>query len=364
MTLLLSYRRWWAIIFVGLLVLPFFGHFMGDLPTPVRTRIAPEEQWWRNAAARLDPFINETFGFRGVMLAGNRAYLRVLKSSRSRPVIIGAEKQMFYTGDQNLEKALGTVVDSEGLARLFSVIDDLNARAKAVGAKLVVTSPPSGETVYFDLLPSWARAQKVKPTEYDLLQSAMAERGVTFADLRPALIASREGGRPYRRTDTHWNFRGSLIGLNEVLKAAGRPDLEVSEEKMLGPLEPEISGDLVRLNGDPPSKDDENYRVNDWNGWREHITPIDGIFATPDEHELFPPYAYETGHPGPRVLIYGDSFTQGYWPPFLVDRVSALAWTHHKYCDADLSAVERFKPDIIIYAPTQRSLACKAAPAP
>ena len=338
--------------------MPAFGHFAPDLPAPLQTKVAPDDDWWFNASARLDPFINDAYGFRGVFLAADRAVRRATHSRR-RPVLIGANGQMFYLGDRNLEKALGVVVDHEGLDQLFGVLDDLHARAEKIGAKLVVTSPPAGETVNFDLLPEWARIQKVEPTEYDLLKQRMQDQGIIFVDLRQPLIDARAGGPDYRRTDTHWNFRGSLIGLNEVLKGAGLGDLAVTEQEELGPIHPEGSGDLTRLNGQPQTMDDQNYTAVNFDTWSTSLKPIEGIFATPDKDELFIPYAYETGHPGPRVLIYGDSFTQGYWPPFLYDRVSALAWTHHKFCGADLTAVERFKPDIIIYAVTQRSLACR-----
>lgn len=359
MTLLASYRRWWAAVFLVFLLLPAVGLFTADMPAPVRTRVAPEARWWVNASARLDPYVNEAFGFRGVLLKGNKFYRRVLHSQQSKSALIGKNRQMFLLEDANLEQALGVQVDRGAMAEFAKLMGEIQERATKIGAELVVTSPPAGDTVNFDNLPDWALAQKTSPTNYDLAAEAMQDQGIRFADLRAPLIAARSDGPDYRLTDSHWNYRGSLIGYNEIMKTAGRPELTVTEEESLGPLVPDGPGDLARLYGDPSITQDMNYLPKNVLDWQKHVTPIPGMFAPPGPKELFIPYAYATDHPGPRVLIFGDSFSQFYWPPFLVNRVSALAWTHHKQCHADLSIIERFKPDLIIYAPTQRHLPCK-----
>lgn len=358
MSLLLSYRRWWAIIVFAVLVAPFFGLFAPDLRAPVRTHLAPSGQWWLNASAGIDPFLNEQFGFRGLILQGNTLVRRNLKSQVSKLALVGEKGQMFFLSETNLEKALGLRVDRAALARYTELMDELNVRARQIGATFVVTSPPSGETVNFPLLPDWAKAQKVSPTNYDLLSEAMKARGITFVDLRQPVIAAEAGGRTYRLTDTHWNFRGSLIGLNEVLKAAGRPDLVLSEDDMLGEPVPERAGDLARLYGDESIKGDTNYPPVNGPTWKQDVTPIEGILQPSDTVGAFDAYAFSTGRPGPRVLIFGDSFSQYYWPPFLVDIASAFAWTHHNFCHADLSLIERFRPDIVIYSVTERHIGC------
>ena len=65
MRLLMSFRRWWAVIFFAILTLPTIGLIAPDLPAPLRTVAAPEARWWEDAARRLDPYINNVFGFRG-----------------------------------------------------------------------------------------------------------------------------------------------------------------------------------------------------------------------------------------------------------------------------------------------------------
>jgi hypothetical protein len=61
-------------------------------------------------------------------------------------------------------------------------------------------------------------------------------------------------------------------------------------------------------------------------------------------------------------MLIGDSYTQHFWDGYLAQGASAFAWMHHRSCRFDLNAVERFKPDILIFAPSERFMPCKGAP--
>jgi SGNH hydrolase-like domain, acetyltransferase AlgX len=83
--------------------------------------------------------------------------------------------------------------------------------------------PPNASSVYTDDLPR--RAQNAgRPTEYDLLMSTLAAKGVPAVDLRPVLKKARPGGSLFYMHDTHWSFRGALMAYNAIVEADSHPD--------------------------------------------------------------------------------------------------------------------------------------------
>ena len=84
-------------------------------------------------------------------------------------------------------------------------------------------------------------------TEYDLMLRALAQRGVEAVDLRPPLAAANAANPVYRRTDTHWNKLGALVGYNATVSALGKPDWVIEPARVLRGFVPVAGGDLARL---------------------------------------------------------------------------------------------------------------------
>lgn len=363
MPLLLAFRRWWAVVFVGVLSLFTAGLFLPDMPAPVRTTIAPAEQWWEHAGQRLDPYINDTFGFRGAVLAAHRAYGRWTGNGVSQRVTKGEGGALFLKDEHATEQSIGQLVRPRVIADITDVAEDLDRYMRSIGGKFLMLIPPNAQTNNFDLLPAYARALAKSPTEYDLLGAEMKKRGLTFVDMRPILKEAKKTGPIHWLADTHWNQRSSLLGFNAAMTAAGRPDLTFDPKEALNPPTPRRQGDLVRLSGDVEAKvPDLEYLPKPMIQVRQGVTPIAGVMKPVPATDPFRPMANETGHPGPRIMVIGDSFTQGQWMGPLSQVASAYAWMHHRFCRFDMGAVERFRPDILIYAPAERAIPCKGVP--
>ncbi|MFG1480950.1 hypothetical protein V5F53_20170 [Xanthobacter sp. V4C-4] len=361
MPLLMKFRRFWAIFVVAVLCLPTIGFFTPDLPAPLRSVAAPEARWWTKAATRLDPYINNVFGFRGAVLAAHGQYGRWIGSGKSR-VLKGEDGALFLKEDQALEQSLGQVLRPQAVAAAADVAARLDRMMQASGGRFVMISPPNSQTVNFELLPAYARKLKRAPTEADLLAQDLKARGVPFVDLRPLLIDAKAEGPVYLRIDTHWNERGALIAFNAAMRAVGRPDLEVDPAEAIGEQVARTEGDLVRMAGmTRPEKPDVGYRIKGPMAAQPGLSPLTGVIAPVGPRDPFVPQVFTTGHAGPRIMVIGDSFTQGYWKGLLASRASAYAWIHHRRCRFDFADVERFKPDILIYAPTERGMPCLPA---
>lgn len=356
----MAFRRYWAIVFVVVLLLPTIGLVAPDLPAPIRTVQEPKEDWWVRAAERLDPYIDNVFGFRGAVLAAHATYGRWIGGGGGDRVLRGEGGALFLKEEQSIEQSLGQLVRPDVVARVGDVAATLDAYMQDKGGRFVMLVPPNGATTNFQYLPAYARRLKRAPTEYDLLAEAMKARGIPFVDMRPILEAAKADGPIQNRLDTHWSRRGALLGFNAAMAAVGRPDLEVSPADALGPLKTYHTGDLLRLMGETSSTvGDLVYEAKGPMLRPEGLKPLEGVMPEPAKGDPFPSQAFATGHDGPRILVIGDSFTQGFWPGLLAYRASAYGWMHHRYCRFDMGAVRRFNPDILIYAPTERQLPCR-----
>lgn len=363
MPLLMSFRRWWAAIFFAILTLPTIGLVAPDAPAPLRTVLEPEAHWWEEAAKRLDPFINNVFGFRGAVLAAHRSYMRFMGDTQGDLALKGENGSLFLKDEHALEQSLGQLVRPEAVSGFVAFAERMNAYMKARGGRFVVLIPPNGHTTNFENLPAYARRLKTSPTEYDLVAQQMKAAGLTFVDMRPILAEAKKAGPVHWRYDTHWNQRGMLLGFNAAMAAAGRPDLAVKAEDALGPAEPRLTGDLLRATGARvPNPPDVQFPPKGPMVPPKEQTLIPGLFKPVAPHDPFVPYAVDTGHPGPRIMVIGDSFSQGSWRGLGISAASAYSWQHHRYCRFDMESVERFKPDILIYAPTERAMPCKGEP--
>lgn len=361
MPLLLRLRRWLALFFFAVLCLPMLGLLLMDLPAPERATLAPAARWWKNASRHLDPYINDTFGFRGAVLAAHQRYLDFIGSPPSTRVLEGEDGRLFLRDNLTLEQSLGQIVRHGAIADFVAVMTSLEAQMTALGGRFVALIAPNAQTVMREHLPAYARYRVKTPTEYDLIDQRLRAEGVPFVDLRPLFEQAKKAGPIYYRYDTHWNELGALIAFNAAMAAAGRPDLAFRPEDALGPIAVRPGGDLLRLAGiEQPSPPDIHYQ------WKAPIAdPPDLTPLAPsivgEGHPIFPSRGFETGHGGPRILVVGDSFTHRYWFGLLAARSSAFAWAHHQGCFFERGLIERFRPDILVYATAERFFPCDAS---
>ena len=62
-------------------------------------------------------------------------------------------------------------------------------------------------------------------------------------------------------------------------------------------------------------------------------------------------------HPGPTVLVIGDSFSGMFGTPALL-HAGQFVWVYHKFCGFEWKWVDEFHPDYVWYIPTERLIPC------
>ena len=212
---------------------------------------------------------------------------------------MGRGGRMFYLGNDMVLQSAGLVMRDRAVAQLTDLLAQMNEELRARGIRFLVAPPPNASSVYTEDLP--LRAQNAgRPTEYDLLMSNLAAKGVRAVDLRPVLKAARPGGSLFYMHDTHWSFRGALMAYNAIVDADSHPDWRLDPNSVLAPAVRK-GGDMAKILGLPPTISENTEKLTLPYGRRIPL-PDNDFIETFDK-------------PGPKILILGNSLTLDFFLP-------------------------------------------------
>ena len=281
------------------------------------------------------------------MIRAHRDLTKPMLGFGGANVLIGRDGRMFYLGDEMVRQSAGLVLRDE---RVSETVDFVTEMAAALGrrqTKFLAAIPPNASTIYQEDLPEWAQ-KGGRRTEYDLFLRGLAERGVETVDLRPPVAAVRSAGEAYYRRDSHWTWRAALAAFDAIVEADGHPDWRLHPSVALGPPVPHEDPDLVRVSGVDDGRTDSEPTLN--LPPRGRVETLSGGPA--------PDIALVSGAPGPTMMVIGNSFTEGYFPPMLAPRTGTVVWLYYRQCGFDWKWIERFRPDEVWWMPTERALLC------
>ena len=355
--MLLRQRRYFAVLAFLLLAAPLAaGIVLPDSPAEILKegrRLAPAPKApatrgdWLALPAEVDAYLKDHFGLRRVMIRAHKDLTKPMLGFGSATVLVGRDGRMFFLGDEMVRQSAGLVMRDQKVADAANLLGGMRDALARRGIGFLVTVPPSTSTIYQDDLPIWAQSGGRK-TEYDLFLEDLGARGVKAIDLRPALRAAASEGKAYLMHDSHWTIRGALAGFNAIVEADGHPDWRIDPATALGPPEKRKGGDLARMLG---IEDDVTETIEPF------ALPSLGTVENLSE-SVTPDIVVTTGRPGPTIMVIGDSFTASYFPRMLAQHVGRVLWVHYHQCDFDWKLIDRFHPDEVWWAPTERALIC------
>jgi len=165
----------------------------------------------------LDTYLTERFSLRQKLISANNHLKETVFATGSNQVIVGRNGFLFYgdtvgdyTGDARLtDEEIGQAADALLLLSEYCAAHD---------AEFIVAVAPNKNTIYGDNMPAVYR-RCTEATNLDRLHDALRERGVSYTDLRAALLDSDT--LLYHKRDTHWNGMGALAAYNAILDSAG-----------------------------------------------------------------------------------------------------------------------------------------------
>ena len=228
--------------------------------------ISADESGNLNASrAGTENWINDNIGFRSQFVRIYTAIKnRLLGLSTSSLVVRGREGWYYYTADYNLEIATGdyplTEADLEKIAEYQQEISDYY---HSLGKEYILMLTPSKVSIYPEYLPMADEA--VERTPVDIVADYLrGHTDVVVYNSKPALLAAKDQGQLFHKTDTHWNDRGSYAayrGLFEVMKERGIVDGEPIEVSF---ADGEYKGEFSAMLGDPEILPPEPAPIAEW----------------------------------------------------------------------------------------------------
>jgi len=326
----------------------------GRYPAPAPARPDGPGDWLK-LPKQIDAYLSDHFGLRERMIRLHRDLTHPVLLKVNTAVLTGRSGRMFYQGNEMVRQSAGLVLRDVRVTQTARFIAEMRDALAERGIRFLVAIPPNSSTIYQDDLPGWAQ-DKGKTTEYDLLLEELKGYGVKTVDLRPPLTALRaKGEEAYLLYDAHWTPRGALAGFNAVVEADGHPSWRLDPAAVMGPPEKRKGGDVARILGvqDEVSEEAKPLTLK-LQGKDEDISP-----------GIMPDHVVDTGRPGPTIMVIGDSFTQGYFPLMLSQHgVGRAIWIHHHECGFEWKLIDKYRPDEVWWAPTERFLLCDLGVAP
>jgi hypothetical protein len=312
----------------------------------------------------IDQYLQGHYGFRKQYILANSILKYALSSPTTSRAIYGLRGKLFYADESVLKQTAGTLFRKSELDSFVSIATTLQTNLARQGIAFIVAPLPNPHTIEDDLLPAWLRLAPDSDSELSYALRSLEAQRILAVDLRNVLRKARSDGPVYRPTDTHWNFRGALLALNEILRASGMSGTQFELRESTEFVANSKAGDLARFLGVQDFLTEPSYRAM----FSDNVQSKDASIAlsSPDAPNVpgLPDVATETSTKGPRILVLGDSYTRDYWLRFLQERFSYVAWIHHRKCSFDYSVIAKTKPDIVIWAPVERMLPCSPGAIP
>lgn len=347
--------------FIGLLWLPALDslfHWDGTLEVNEKRALMPFPHLnpgltgIRDFLAGLESYYNDHFGFRKRLIYWEQKWKRAwFGESPLCNVIIGRNGWLYYT--DNMKPHASSHFTDEELESWKSLLETRRDWLSRRGIQYLFVVSPDKQTIYPEHLPeSMAKVAPVTKLD-EFVQFMKTNCAVEVLDLRPALLRAKLTERTYLFTDSHWNQYGAFVACQEVLRIIAHhwPDLEpLSLASFDRKTHTEHGGNLAYMLAAADSMPEEDY-----------ITllpkpPLKPLSVMQDFRPGFSDRIVENPDRQGRVLIFGDSFAEG-WFPFLgycfnkvtlyrlYDRQTEHTPAAHIW---DAKAIEREQPFLVI----------------
>ncbi|MBR5366616.1 MAG: hypothetical protein IK132_10285 [Clostridia bacterium] len=167
---------------------------------------------------QFESYASDHFPLRAELLTASNTIKGELLHAQSSNVIVGRDGWLFFNSEQADFLNTNALTDRQirSIAVTLSLIEeDITGR----GGRFAFVPVPNKSTVYGEKMPPTFR----RSSENNLtrLTEELTRSGVSFTDLRGILLASKDQ-TIYHRRDSHWNYRGALIGWGAVMDTLGK----------------------------------------------------------------------------------------------------------------------------------------------
>lgn len=367
-----------SILFITMLVLPTLDRLIGFAPkgsvaemdtAPLPTVTADPATWgrWFNTLRR--GYLDRRYNLRGLLISWN-SFLDTFvlaSTTASNKVLAGADHWLFLAQDGTFRNVIEDArspgdLPVESLRILGRELERRRQWLAERGIRYMVILAPNKNSVYADKLPKALQPGRIESHRDQFVRYLHETTKVDIVDVTDAMIAAKEHGPVFYKTDSHWNANGAFAAYQEIMRHLTR-DFPVITPLDRSQFRVEqynwLPGDLAFMMGlaDYLKEDRIMYFNKEW--YKARGLSYDGPV---EPHYFEMPQYSVTGDPKlPNVVVFHDSF---WWEllPFMGEAFdkALYVWlkpqseTELRYFDESL--IEREKPNLVIDEFTERYL--------
>ena len=166
---------------------------------------------------KMDDWINDNIGLRSFFQnIYTNLFVNVLGISSSDKVYFGSDDWYFYTLDSNMEIGTGRyLLNQEQLAEIAKKQQKISDYYAAQGIEYLLVLTPSKVSVYTEHV---AEGLTVGYTMADQLTEYLEQNTtVRVVNTKPSVVAAKDQGQLFWRTDTHWTQLGSYAAYSGII---------------------------------------------------------------------------------------------------------------------------------------------------
>ncbi len=305
----------------------------------------------------LNNYLNDQVAGRSRLISvNNYMYYSLFGQLLNNPyVYFGKEGWMFYIGEGYRDffenKIPLTETELHDIKTIFETIRDT---VEAQGARFYVIIPRLPHYVYEDKL-GGRLFQHRKPSKFEQFTALMKRSSdLNIIDVNTLIKEARKktGLDMYYKTDSHWNYTGAYLAYNKLMQSISNDFPSCGKPIPF----PEIKWAYTK---------DTIADLADMSGMQGYVTKSGYVPQHPAlwayTDTLPPPAFYPFRHTftvnsnrnGPNMLIFHDSYARFLYPYLGYHfSKSTFLWTFI----FDNSYITQFKPDIVIWEMSERSL--------
>lgn len=252
----------------------------------------------------------------------------------STQVLPGKDDWLFYKAATEKEHPLWDYMGinhytDEELAQITANLKDAqDFFQNECGVSFYIVSIPNKELVYSEKMPDTvSRLNKVSRGQ-QLAEYMEQNTDLPYLDLRQVLLEAKEENQVYFKTDSHWNYIGAFIGLQEIFQEIYGNNLPV-DASCFSITSENYAGDLAALAGRQ-----ERYAIDTY-------------------YELNPACVDPAQYHDQVLLLVGDSFSE-YLYVLARYYYKEAYYVHSSNFQAEM--IEQYNPDIVIWESVERYL--------
>ena len=158
-------------------------------------------------------WLNDRIPYRAELLAASNMLKSEMLHAPSSNVIVGKEGWLFYETESAdyMDTNAMTADQINACAVTLSLIEE---SVKEKGGHFLFVPMPNKASVYSEYMPSCYK--QAPENNLSRLTEALKSYKVSFADMKDLLVKYKDSGL-YHRRDSHWNYKGALLGYYTIV---------------------------------------------------------------------------------------------------------------------------------------------------